>query len=151
MCIQCVYLYLSALFTTLASSFDVDAAFTSLFLFSSELSQVLLWERSIPEDRFTLGPLNTHTHTNTQNESNSGSDDEYQEEEEEVTVNHWASSWSVSIRLLCLSSPEHKTRFLPHQINSFVWGQSLQNGNNSILLKCCFSLVSICLMIAVTP
>lgn len=34
--------YLSAFLTTLASSLEVDAAFTSLFLFSSEVSQVLL-------------------------------------------------------------------------------------------------------------
>lgn len=98
-----LYLYLSALFTILASSFDVDAAFTSLFLFSSELSQVLLWERSIPEDRFTLGPLNTHTYTHSQ--FNSGSDNDQQEE---VTVNHWASSCSISIRLLCLSTQDYK-------------------------------------------
>lgn len=54
-------MYLSEFFTTFANSLEVDAAFTSLFLFSSEESQVLLWERSIPEERFTLGPL-THTH-----------------------------------------------------------------------------------------
>lgn len=34
--------YLSEFFTTLANSLEVEAAFTSLFLFSSEDSQVLL-------------------------------------------------------------------------------------------------------------
>lgn len=48
--------YFSAFFTTLDSSLEVEAAFTSLFLFSSPLSHVLLWERSIPP-RFALLPL----------------------------------------------------------------------------------------------
>lgn len=49
--------YFSAFFTTLDSSLEVEAAFTSLFLFSSPLSHVLLWERSIPPARFALLPL----------------------------------------------------------------------------------------------
>ncbi len=48
--------YFSAFFTTLDSSLEVEAAFTSLFLLSSPLSHVLLWERSIPP-RFALLPL----------------------------------------------------------------------------------------------